>query len=142
MTEQKSKEKVLFICNHNSARSQMAEGLLKSLYGEYYDVYSAGSNPSTVSPYAIKVLGELDIDISKHQSKGLNKFEGHEFDQVITVCGGEGSACPFFPGGKKYIHKSFEDPIEVIGTEKDKLDAFRRIRDEIKEWIMETFRGE
>ncbi len=142
MTLQKSKEKVLFICNHNSARSQMAEGLLKSLYGEYYDVYSAGSNPSTVNPYAVKVLEELNVDISDNRSKSLKEFEGFQFDYVVTVCGGEGEVCPFFPGGKNYLHESFEDPTTVDGSEHEKTDAFRRIRDEIKEWIMETFRGE
>lgn len=142
MTIQKSKEKVLFLCNHNSARSQMAEGILKSLYGEYYDVYSAGSNPSTVNPYAVKVLEELNVDISHNRSKSLKEFEGHQFDYVVTVCGGEGEVCPFFPGGKNYLHKSFEDPTTVYGSGHEKADAFRRIRDEIKEWIIETFKGE
>ncbi|MDZ4172195.1 MAG: arsenate reductase ArsC [Methanobacteriaceae archaeon] len=133
------KETVLFICTHNSARSQMAEGILNSLNGECYYAHSAGTDPGTLSPYAIKALMEIGIDISNHQSKSLKEFEGVEFDRVITVCGGEGEACPFFPGGKEYIHKSFEDPNDVTGTEKDKLDAFKRIRDEIKEWIIETF---
>ena len=140
MTTQKSKEKVLIICNHNSARSQIAEGLLKSLYGRYYDVYSAGSNPTTVNPYAIKVLAEIGLDISENRSKSLNEFEGLEFDYVITVCGGDGHACPFFSGGKTYFHESFEDPAEVDGTDHDKIDAFRRTRDEIKEWIVKTFK--
>lgn len=142
MTIQKSKEKVLFLCNHNSARSQMAEGILKSSYGEYYDVYSAGSNPSTVNPYAVKVLEELNVDISHNRSKSLKEFEGYQFDYVVTVCGGEGEVCPFFPGGKNYLHKSFEDPTTVDGSDHEKTDAFRRIRDEIKEWIIETFKGE
>lgn len=142
MKVHKSKKEVLFICNHNSARSQMAEGLLKSLNGEYYDVYSAGSNPSTVNPYAVKVLEEVNVDISSNRSKSLKEFEGFEFDYVVTVCGGEGEVCPFFQGGKNYLHKSFEDPTTVDGSDNEKTDAFRRIRDEIKEWIIEIFRSE
>ena len=141
MMSQKIKERVLIICYHNSARSQMAEGLLKSLYGEYYDVYSAGSDPSIVNLYAIKVLAELNIDISNNRSKSLNEFEGLEFDYVVTVCGGvEAAACPYFPRGKKYLHESFEDPAAVDGNDQDKTEAFRKSRDEIKEWITETFK--
>ena len=88
MTKQNLRERVLIICNHNSSRSQIAEALLKSLYGEYYDVYSAGSNPTTVNPYAIKVLLEIGVDISENQFKDLKEFEGLEFDYVVTVCGG------------------------------------------------------
>ena len=140
MTTQKFKEKVLIICNHNSARSQIAEGLLKSLYGKYYDVYSAGNNPTNVNPFAIKVMAEIGIDISENRSKSLKEFEGLEFDYVVTVCGEEGQACPFFSGGKTYLHESFEDPTEVYSTDKEKTDAFRRIRDEINVWIEKTFK--
>jgi arsenate reductase (thioredoxin) len=93
-----------------------------------------------VNPYAIKVLAEIGVDISKNRSKSLNKFEGLEFDYVVTVCGGDGQACPFFSGGKTYFHESFEDPSEVVGTDQDKTDAFRKTRDEIKEWIEKTFK--
>jgi arsenate reductase len=140
MTPQKLKEKILIICNHNSVRSQIAEGLLKSLYSQYYDVYSAGDEPTTVNPYAIKILAEIGVDISKNRSKSLKGFEGLEFDFVVTVCGGDSKACPFFPGGKTYLHESFEDPTEVDGTDQDKTDAFRRTRDEIKIWIEKTFK--
>ncbi len=140
MTTEKLKDKVLIICNHNSARSQIAEGLLKSLYGEYYDVYSAGSDPTTVNPYAIKVLAEIGVDISKNRSKSLKEFDGLEFDYVVTVCGGEGQACPFFSGGKTYLHESFEDPAEVKGTDNEKTNAFRKTREEIKWWIEKTFK--
>jgi len=143
MITQKVKENVLIICYHNSARSQMAEGLLKSLYGKYYDVYSAGSDPTIVNPFAIKVLAELDIDISNNRSKSLKEFEDLEFDYVVTVCGGvEAAACPYFPGGKKYLHESFEDPAAVDGTDQDKTEAFRKSRDEIKEWLIKTFKVE
>ena len=143
MNSQKVKVSVLIICYHNSARSQMAEGLLKTLYGEYYDVYSAGSDPTIVNPYAIKVLAELDINISNNRSKSLKEFEDLEFDYVVTVCGGvEAAACPYFPGGKKYLHESFEDPAAVDGTDQDKTEAFRKSRDEIKEWLIKTFKVE
>ena len=142
MNSQKVKVSVLIICYHNSARSQMAEGLLKSLYGKYYDVYSAGSDPTIVNPYAIKVLAELDINISNNRSKSLKEFEDLEFDYVVTVCGGvEAAACPYFPGGKKYLHESFEDPAAVDGTDHDKTEAFRKSRDEIKEWLTKTFKA-
>ena len=139
MSTQKLREKVLIICNHNSSRSQITEGLLKSLYSEYYEVYSAGNNPTTVNSYAINVLEEIGVDISKNRSKSLKEFEGLEFDYVVTVCGGEGQTCPFFSGGKYYIHKSFEDPAEVDGTIHDKIVAFRRTRDDIKLWLEKTF---
>ncbi len=139
MTSQKIKETVLFICKHNSARSQMAEGLLKSLYKDSYDVYSAGSNPSTLNPYTIKVMGEAGVDISMNKSKSLNEFKGVEFDYVVTVCGGEGEFCPFFPGGKTYIHQSFDDPTIFNGNDDEIIVVFRKVRDEIVEWIIKTF---
>jgi arsenate reductase len=135
-----AKEKILFICTNNSARSQMAEGYLKHRYGEYYDVYSAGTAPTTVNPYAIKVMGEIGIDISNHYSKSLKEFEGMEFDQVITVCGGTDQACPFFPGGKIHTHQGFKDPAAFQGTENNKIKAFRKSRDEIISWIDEEFK--
>lgn len=140
MNPPKVKEKVLFICKNNSARSQMAEGLLKFLYGEFYDVFSAGSDPKSISSYAVKVMAEIGIDISNNRSKSLKEFEGVKFDYVVTVCGVEGEVCPFFPGGKNYIQKSFEDPATYIGTENEKIKAFRMIRNEIRNWIKETFR--
>jgi len=130
MKSPKTKEKVLFICNRNAARSQMAEGLLRSLYGEYYDVYSAGNYPSTLSHYAVEVMAEIGVDISKHRSKSLKEFEGTEFDHVVTVC--DGDACPYLPGGKNYLHKSFEDPAGVKGAKIDKIKVFRGIRMKLK----------
>jgi len=133
------KKKVLFICTHNSARSQMAEGLLRSLYGERYEVYSAGTQPSGVNAYAIKVMAELGIDISTHRSKGVNEFCGMKFDYVVTVCDHAKETCPFHPGGKRYLHKGFENPVEFRGTDDEILAGFRRVRDEIKHWIEKTF---
>ncbi|MEN6573070.1 arsenate reductase ArsC [Methanobacterium aggregans] len=134
------KEKILIICTNNSSRSQMAEGYFKHAHGEYYDVHSAGTEPTTVNPYAVKVMKELGIDISDHRSKSLKEFEGQEFDQVITVCGGAKEACPFFPGAKNYMHHGFKDPACVNGTQEEKMNVFREVRDEIIFWINETFK--
>ena len=129
------KERVLFMCIHNAARSQMAEGLFRELYGDEFDVYSAGSDPKTVNPLAIKCMQEIGIDISNHRSKSLKEFEGEEMDYVITVCGEGQFTCPFFAGGKEYIHKSFEDPSAFEGTEKEKIEQFRVVRNELKKWL-------
>lgn len=130
---------MLFICKHNSARSQMAEGLLKHLYNELYEVYSAGTNPGKINPYAIKVMANRGIDISMNRSKGLNEFKNKEFDYVITVCDEEGDACPFFPGGRSYIHKSFPNPTIINDSDGTKIKYFTQIRNQIEEWINKTF---
>jgi len=132
------KQKVLFICTHNSARSQMAEALLGTLYGNYYEAFSAGIEPSSVNPYAVEVMKELGIDLSTHRSKSIEEFQGMIFDIVVTVCDNAKEACPFFPG-KKVIHKGFDDPAILNGLIEDTLDVFRRVRDEIKDWIKKTF---
>lgn len=139
MREQPCKKQVLFVCTHNSARSQMAEGLLNSLYGNKYTAYSAGIEPTIVNPYAIQVMSEIGIDISKHQAKSINEFMEQKFDYVIAVCDHANETCPFFPGGLKRLHQSFEDPASFKGEEDEVLSAFRRIRDEIKDWIAEEF---
>jgi arsenate reductase len=133
------KEKVLFICTHNAARSQMAEGLLRTLYGNRYDAYSGGLEPSSVNPYAVKVMAEIGIDISGQHSKGIEGFYEMTIDHVVTVCDHAHQKCPFFAGGKSYIHKSFEDPAAFEGSEDETLNIFRRIRDEIKDWIEKAF---
>lgn len=133
------KKKVVFICTHNSARSQIAEGLLRALYGDRYEVYSAGTQPSKVNPYVIKVMSEIGIDISKHRSKSVEEFYRMKFDYVVTVCDHAKETCPFFPQGKKYIHKGFEDPSEFEGKESDIMTGFRRIRDEIRVWREKLF---
>ncbi len=133
------KKKVLFICTHNSARSQMAEGLLRALYGDRYVAYSAGIQPSKVSPYAIKIMAEIGIDISNHHSKSINEFRDMKFDYVITVCDNAKETCPFFPCGKKYLHRGFNDPSEFKGKEDEIIVKFRCVRDEIKGWIEKMF---
>ena len=130
---------MLFICTHNAARSQMAEGLLRALHGGIYEAYSAGTDPAGVSPYAVRVMSEIGIDMGAHRSKGIQELFGQQFDYVITVCDHAKEACPYFPGGKKIIHKSFEDPSALSGTEDEVMAGFRRVRDEIKNWIESGF---
>lgn len=129
---------VLFICTHNSARSQIAEGLVNSLYSRVLTAKSAGTKPGKVHPLAVKVMAELDIDISAQRSKGISEFEGNEFDYVVMVCSNAADTCPFFPGGREQIHHGFEDPSEVKGTEEEKLGAFRKSRNEINKWIIDN----
>ncbi|MGD9131523.1 MAG: arsenate reductase ArsC [Candidatus Bathyarchaeota archaeon] len=131
--------KVLFVCTHNSARSQMAEAFLNALYGGRYEGYSAGVTPATVNPYVVKAMAEIGIDISGNRSKSIEEFRGENFDYVVTVCDGARESCPFFPG-EKIIHKGFEDPSKFAGSEEEILKQVRRVRNEIKEWIKETFR--
>ena len=133
------KDKVLFICTHNSARSQMAEGFLRSYFSHRYEAYSAGTEPSGINPYAVRVMAEIGIDISTHRSKGLNEFLDKELDYVVTVCDHAKESCPFFPGGQKMIHQSFEDPSSHDGDEDKMMVLFRRVRDKIWNWIDQTF---
>ncbi len=134
-----NKRRVLFICTHNSARSQMAEGLLRNLYGNRFDAYSAGTHPSVVNPYAVKVMEEIGIDISKQHSKSASEFLDVRFDYIITLCDHARETCPFFPGGGQYLHKGFDDPAQTEGREDELLSDFRRVRDEIRDWIKGTF---
>lgn len=129
------KQKVLFLCTGNSCRSQMAEGFLRHLAGERFDVTSAGLEPSVVNPKAIQVMKEDDVDISHHISKDVDQFTGQKFDYIITVCDNARERCPYFPGGVERIHWSFHDPAAATGTEKEVLAAFRKVRDQIKEKI-------
>ncbi len=133
-----SKKKVLFICTHNSARSQMAEGLLNALKGDEYQAYSAGTEKTFVKPEAIKVLSEIGIDISHHYSKTIDEFKDDYFDIVITVCDRARETCPFYPNADKIIHHSFADP-SSIKAEPQRTEAFRRARDQIKQWIEKEF---
>jgi len=117
----------------------MAEALLRALYGNRYEVYSAGTNPTKVNPYAIKVMKEIGIEISDNRSKSVEEFHEMEFEYVVTVCDKAREICPFFPNGKKYLHKGFTDPSNYEGTEEEKLRISRQVRDEIKDWIVKTF---
>ncbi|UCC20167.1 MAG: arsenate reductase ArsC [Promethearchaeota archaeon] len=129
------KKNLLFICTHNSARSQMAEGLINYLFSDKFEAYSAGTEISIVKPEAIAVMQEIGIDISNHRSKHLREYYGIQFDLVITVCDIAKKVCPVFPGAKKMIHKSFRDPSTAVGREDEKLKIFREVRDEILKWI-------
>ena len=133
------KKKVLFICTHNAARSQMAEGLLRALYGDRYEACSAGTQPSKINPHAVKAMDEIGIDISSHRSKSLEELRGKKIDYVVTVCDQAKEACPFFPGAGTYLHQSFDDPSQFQGTNDEILARVRQVRNEIKNWIEETF---
>ncbi|MGJ5815443.1 arsenate reductase ArsC [Paludibaculum fermentans] len=125
-------KRILVLCTGNSARSQMGEGLFRQAGAGAYEVESAGTKPSLVRPEAIAVMRELGIDISGHRSKSVKEFEGQSFDYVVTVCDNARDSCPVFPAGTQRIHWSFEDPAAVEGSEAERLDAFRRIRDQIR----------
>lgn len=135
------KPKVMFLCSGNSARSQMAEGWLRHLAGDRFEVVSAGTEPSSVNPLAIAAMRERGIDISGHHSKPVGKFLGETFGYLITVCDNAREKCPIFPGALKRIHWPLEDPAAAVGTEAERLAVFRRIRDEIetrvRAWIQE-----
>jgi arsenate reductase len=125
--------RVLILCTGNSARSQMAEGLLRQLGGVQFEVSSAGVNPTAVRLEAVAVMSEVGIDISKQYSKSVTEFIGQEFDFVITVCDNANEQCPIFPGNTQRLHWSFADPAAITGEEEVRLNAFRRIRDEIQD---------
>ncbi|HUP64821.1 MAG TPA: arsenate reductase ArsC [Thermoanaerobaculia bacterium] len=127
------KKKILFLCTHNSARSQMAEGLLREMAGDRYEVASAGTERTRVHPLAIEAMREIGIDISGHSSKTLDEFAGETFDAVITVCDRANDSCPIFPGKTERIHWSFDDPSAATGSDAERLQAFRTIRDAIRE---------
>ena len=126
-----NRKRVLILCTGNSARSQMAEGLLRHLANDQFEVASAGVSPTQVRPEAVAVMSEIGIDISQHHSKSVDEFTGQQFDYVITVCDNANEQCPVFPANTKRIHWSFEDPAAVEGDEQARLAVFRRVRDEI-----------
>ena len=135
-----TKKRVLILCTANSARSQMAEGLLRNLGGDRLEVESAGTVASFVRPQAIAVMAEIGIDISNHRSKSLDEFLGSPFDFVITVCDNAAQNCPMFPGVAKRLHWSFDDPADGVSDE-ESLNLFRRVRDEIQQKLVEFFQG-
>ena len=148
MTDQQ-KKKVLFLCTHNSARSQMAEGLLRAMHGDKYEAYSAGIVATLVDPRAVLVMKEIGIDISGQRSKTSSEFGDTIFDLAVTVCDRARQACPIcstrlelpssLPKAREVIHRSFEDPAAALGTDEEQLEAFRRVRDEIADWISWSF---
>lgn len=133
MSEKKS---ILILCTGNSARSQMAEGLLKHITKGEYEVFSAGTKPSIVRPEAIKVLQEMGLDISTNRSKSVDEFADRDIDYVLTVCDNAKENCPYFPAKTKLVHQSFDDPAAAVeGDENKRLSEFRRVRDEISEFL-------
>lgn len=124
-------KKVLFLCTGNSCRSQMAEGLLRHNYGNKYEVYSAGTQPTSINPYAVRVMKEIGIDVSSQYSKHVDDLKDIDFDIVITVCDNAKESCPAYFGRAKKLHWGFEDPAGATGTEEAILAKFREIRDQI-----------
>jgi arsenate reductase len=118
----------------------MAEAFLNNIYGDRYTAFSAGSDPSGIDPLVITVMRETGMDVSGHQSKSLNDFSGQEFDYVITVCDNAKESCPYFPGGTIHIHKSFSDPSNFKGSPDAAITEYRKVRDEIKNWLEKEFR--
>ncbi len=136
-TQSEKKVKVLFLCTGNTARSQMAEGILNRYAGDRYEVFSAGLEPGTINPLTIKVMEEIGIDMSSHYSKGLDLFLGKvHFGYLITVCDRADQKCPIFPGMGVRMHWPFEDPAAFQGTETEKLAKFRQVRDQIEQKII------
>jgi arsenate reductase len=127
--ESRPMHRVLILCTANSARSQLAEGLLRALHGDRFEVHSAGAHPTSVRREAIEVMAEIGIDISHHRSKSTAEFAGQSFDYILTVCDNARDACPYFPGSAIRIHQSFEDPASAG------LAAFRRVRDQLRAWL-------
>jgi arsenate reductase len=131
------KKRVLILCTGNSARSQMAEGLLRYVAGEFFEVESAGTSPSFVRPEAIAVMQELGINIRDHRSKHVDEFNGQPFDYVITVCDHARESCPVFFGTAEKLHHDFRDPATALGTDEQLLPVFRHVRDELRAYLRE-----
>jgi len=132
--------RVLFICTHNSARSQMAEGISNALFPGRVEARSAGTRPGTVHPLAIEVMAEIGIDISRSRSKHLDEFRNERFDLAVTVCDGANEICPFFSGAKDHEHAGFPDPSAVEGEREERLAAFRQARDDIARFVRSRFK--
>ena len=134
-----TRRKVLFICTRNSIRSQMAEGFLNHLYGDRYEAFGAGTRPDKVHPLVIDVRAEVGADISRQRFENIEEMLDHYFDVVVTVCDSAREQRPIYPGGAELVHHRFEDPAIVEGPMEERLERFRRVRDEIRAWIMQRF---
>jgi len=134
-------KKVLLLCTHNSCRSQMAEGIVNHHLGDRFQAFSAGTEATRVNPLAIRVMTEIGIDISSHQSKTMDQFSGEHFDHVITLCGDANEKCPLFFGGVKRSHLGFDDPSRLTGSEEAVLPEYRRVRDEIRQKLTAYLMG-
>ena len=132
-----SKTRVLFLCTHNSARSQMAEGFLRAMAGDRFEAQSAGTEKTSVNPLAIRVMAERGVALDGHTSKVYDGLMQEPWDYLITVCDDANERCPFVPGSVKRLHWSFEDPSRAKGTEEERLQVFRRVRDQIQQRLAE-----
>ena len=130
-----SKQRVLILCTGNSARSQMAEGLLRHLAGDRFEVFSAGTKPAGLNHNAVQAMREIGLDISAHRSKSVDEFADQQFDYVVTVCDSARESCPVFPGPGKRFHENFEDPAAAPAAQQ--LAVFNRVRDRIRAWLEE-----
>jgi arsenate reductase len=133
-----AKRKILFLCTHNAARSQMAEGFVNAMYVDRYEAYSAGNEPTEVHPCTIEVMAEEGIDIASQRAKSVNEFDDMSFNYVVTLCADNQENCPIFPGGETYLQRAFPDPVSARAKEQN-CGRFRRARDQIKAWLKETF---
>jgi len=132
-----AKKRALFLCTHNSCRSQMAEGIVNHDLGETLQAFSAGTEATSVNPKAVQVMSEIGIDLSGHRSKVLDEFAGEQFDYVITLCGDANEKCPLFFGGVQRVHLGFSDPSRMTGAEEEVMEGFRKVRDEIRHKLVE-----
>jgi len=132
-------KKILFLCTHNAARSQMAEGLINARYADRYEAYSAGSEATDVHPCAVEAMAEVGIDISAQRAKSVDEFNDVSFDYVVTMCADAAENCPIFPGGVEYLEHPFPNPVTATTDERDRCEPFREVRDEISAWIDATF---
>ncbi len=139
MVDNDNKTRVLFLCTHNSARSQMAEGLLRAIGGDKFAAFSAGTEATHVRPLAIKAMAEQGIDINGQYSKVLTEYLSQPFDYVITVCDAANESCPIFPGATNRLHWSFPDPSKATGSEEAQLAVYRHVRDDIAQHIADQF---
>ncbi|MGI8913080.1 MAG: arsenate reductase ArsC [Chloroflexota bacterium] len=130
-----ARQRVLFLCTHNSARSQMAEGWLRTRHGDRFEAHSAGTAATLVRPPAIQAMAEVGVDIAGQQSKTLERYSGQAWDYVITVCDQANEACPFFPGARQRLHWSLADPSRATGTEEEQLAVYRQVGDALRERI-------
>ena len=136
-----ARRRVLFLCTHNSARSQMAEGWLRHVGGDRSEVHSAGTEAATVRPLAIRAMAEVGVDISGQESKTVDRYLDQPWDDVITVCDQANEACPFFPGAAHRLHWSFPDPSQAAGAEEQRLVVYRQVRDSLRAHIDELVRS-
>ncbi|MBM3296088.1 MAG: arsenate reductase ArsC [Candidatus Aminicenantes bacterium] len=127
---------VLFVCTHNSGRSQMAEAYVNSLFPDRFQAFSAGTEPTELNRAVAAVMAEEGIDLSGHRAKDVSEFAGREFDCVVTVCDRAQESCPYFPGGGRRIHRGFADPSRCSGGEEEVLSCVRLIRDAVREWLL------